>query len=205
MQLVLASASPRRRSLLEAAGLQFVALAPEVDEDLDSFVDPEQAAAELALRKARAGLALWRRDHPADEAIVLGADTMVAVGGPGRWTLLGKPEDAADAARMLALLSGTRHLVATAVALLRASDGALRSGLERTFVSMREIEASEREDYVASGEWQGKAGGYAIQESADRFVLRLEQGGLDNVVGLPVTLTLELLNELRQARGSASA
>lgn len=205
MQLVLASASPRRRSLLEAAGLQFSVLPTEVDEQLSGFDDPEVAAAELALQKARAGLALWRRDHPAGDAIVLGADTLVAVGGPGCWVLLGKPEDAADAGRMLARLSGTRHLVATAVALLRASDGALRSGLERTFVSMREISARERADYVASGEWQGKAGGYAIQESADRFVTRLEQGGLDNVVGLPVRLTLQLLAQLDQPGAGRSA
>jgi len=205
MQLVLASASPRRRSLLEAAGMRFVALSTEVDEHLEDFDDPLVAAAELALRKARAGLELWRREHPAGEAIVLGADTMVALGGPGRWTLLGKPVDAADAERMLASLSGTRHLVATAVALLRSSDGALRCGLERTFVSMREISALERADYVSSGEWQGKAGGYAIQESADRFVTRLEEGGLDNVVGLPVQLTLGLLEQLWKPSGGPSA
>ena len=96
---------------------------------------------------------------------------------------------------MLEMLSGSRHMVATGVAVLRAKDGALRTGIERTFVSMREITPAERADYVASGEWQGKAGGYAIQETADRFVVRLEEGGLDNVVGLPVALVQRLLAE----------
>jgi septum formation protein len=129
-------------------------------------------------------------------ACVIGADTIVALERAGRWTLLGKPTDARDAERMLALLSGSRHLVATGVAIVRTSDGSTRTGLERTFVTMREIPATERADYVATGEWQGKAGGYAIQENADRFVVRLEEGGFDNVVGLPVALTLRLLSEL---------
>ena len=171
----------------------------DVDEDLDSFQDPVQAAIELALRKARAGAEVWNAQHSAEPALgacVIGADTIVAVPRGSHWTLLGKPLDERDALRMLALLSGTRHLVATGVALVRSSDGETRAGVERTFVSMREITARERADYVASGEWQGKAGGYAIQESADRFVTRLEEGGLDNVVGLPVALTLRLLAQL---------
>jgi septum formation protein len=197
VHFVLASASPRRRSLLEAAGEHFTVLAAEVDEELAQFTDPEAAATELALRKARAGLARWRREHPNEGAVVLGADTIVAVKLAHGWTLLGKPTDPADAQRMLGVLSGTRHLVATAVALLRSTDGALRSGLERTFVRMRELSIEERRAYVESGEWMDKAGGYAIQESADRFVLGLEEGGFDNVVGLPVALTLRLLGELR--------
>ncbi|HTF88072.1 MAG TPA: Maf family protein [Planctomycetota bacterium] len=202
LALVLASASPRRRALLEAAGLEFTVQPADVDEDLGAFRDPERAALELALRKARAGAAAWMAEHrgAAQGACVIGADTIVAVQRGNEWTLLGKPSDVRDAEAMLALLSGTRHLVATAVALVRTSDQAERSGLERTFVTMREISAAERASYAASGEWEGKAGGYAIQESADRFVLRLEEGGFDNVVGLPVKLTLELLEELDPGR-----
>ncbi len=200
LSLVLASASPRRRELLAATGLEFVVAPADVDENLAEFCEPEAAAVELALRKARAAAQSWRTSRAcgaelAADALVLGADTIVAVPQAGGWVLLGKPEDERDAARMLALLSGSRHLVATGVAVVRAGDGALRTGIERTFVSMREITPAERADYVASGEWQGKAGGYAIQETADRFVVRLEEGGLDNVVGLPVALVQRLLAE----------
>ncbi len=179
--------------------MQFCVEPVDVDENLEAFGDPEGAAIELALRKARAGAAAWidrKLSASSPDACILGADTIVAVPRGSHWTLLGKPTDARDAQRMLALLSGTRHMVATGVALLRTSDLAERSGVERTFVTMREISASERASYVSSGEWQGKAGGYAIQESADRFVLGLEEGGFDNVVGLPVALTLRLLSEL---------
>jgi septum formation protein len=97
---------------------------------------------------------------------------------------------------MLSALSDTRHRVVTAVCALRLPDGAHRSAFERTWVTMRALSRDEIEAYVASGEWRGKAGGYAIQESADRFVTRLEEGGFDNVVGLPVALALRLLAEL---------
>lgn len=200
LSLVLASASPRRRELLAAAGLEFVVAPADVDEDLAEFREPEAAAVELALRKARAAAEAWSAgralgDRPAADVLVLGADTIVAVPQAQGWVLLGKPQDERDAARMLAMLSGSRHMVATGVAVVRAGDGAVKSALERTFVSMREITPAERADYVASGEWQGKAGGYAIQETADRFVVRLEEGGLDNVVGLPVALVRRLLAE----------
>ena len=94
---------------------------------------------------------------------------------------------------MLCSLSNTRHRVITGVAVLRSEDGQLTSAIETTFVHMREIQDGEVEAYVASGEWVDKAGGYAIQEHADVFVIGLEGGGFDNVVGLPVSLTLALL------------
>jgi len=95
--------------------------------------------------------------------------------------------------------NGSRHQVITGVCAVRLPDLAQRCGSERTWVRMRAIGPDEVEDYVASDEWRGKAGGYAIQESADRFVTALEEGGFDNVVGLPVALTLRLLEELRRA------
>ena len=200
LPLVLASASPRRSELLRAAGVDFSVEPVEVDEDLDGFRDPGIAAVELALRKARAAAARRRARASDSRAVcVLGADTIVAVQRRTGWSLLGKPLDARDAERMLGLLSKTRHLVATGVAVVRTSDGAERSGLERTFVTMRAITPGERASYAASGEWRGKAGGYAIQETADRFVVRLEQGGFDNVVGLPVALALRLFSELSGA------
>jgi septum formation protein len=89
--------------------------------------------------------------------------------------------------------------VVTGVCVASAPGGALRTAAETTVVEMREITPSERDGYVSSGEWRDKAGGYAIQETADRFVVALEGGGFDNVVGLPVALTLELIDEVRRA------
>lgn len=193
MKLVLASASPRRRSLLEQAGLCFLVDPADVDESLEPGVAASQAAGILALRKARAVAA--RRGQA--DVWIIGSDTVVAVGSDGAgWRLLGKPKDAQEAHGMLRELSGTRHRVMTGVAVLRAADGVELCETETTWVSMRALVEAELDAYVATGEWQDKAGGYAIQESADRFVTALEGGGFDNVVGLPVPLTLDLLARL---------
>jgi len=194
-RIVLASASPRRRELLAAAGLAFEVRPADVDESLPPGTDPEAGAVRLARDKACAAA----RCLGAVDALVLAADTIVALedpAGSGEWRLLGKPADAGEARAMLRSLSGSRHAVVTGVAALRTRDGVVESGSERTWVTMRAIEPEEIEAYVRSGEWEGKAGGYAIQETADRFVTRLEEGGLDNVVGLPVRLALELLSRL---------
>jgi len=193
VQIVLASASPRRRELLAQAGLLFEVLPAEVDEGLASGTCAEAGAVLLAERKA---LAVRARLAPGRRAWVLAADTIVALGEPGARDgerLLGKPADEPEARAMLRALSGTRHRVVTGVCVAPAPEGALLTGSETTRVHMRPIESREVEAYVRSGEWRDKAGGYAIQESADRFVLALEGGGFDNVVGLPVRLALELL------------
>lgn len=195
-RVVLASASPRRRELLAAAGLAFSVEPADVDEALEPFEDPRAAAIELAERKA---LAVARR-HRGEPLWVIGADTIVAVplagarsGASSGWRLLGKPADETEEREMLLCLSDTRHAVITGVCVVGALDLARVSGAERTWVRMRALSEQDVEGYVASGEWRDKAGGYAIQETADRFVAGLEEGGLDNVVGLPVVLTLELL------------
>lgn len=195
-RVVLASASPRRRELLSRAGVAFTIEPADVDESLDGFATPEAAARELAERKARA-VAERRRG---ERVLVLGADTIVAVAMAGGWRLLGKAADEREEREMLALLSDTRHAVITGVAVVRANDGALFSDFERTWVRMRALAPAEIDAYVASAEWRDKAGGYAIQENADRFVLGLEEGGFDNVVGLPVGLTLALLARAGWAR-----
>jgi len=191
--LILASASPRRSKLLAQAGLCFEVAPVDVDEDLSGFDDPIAAALELARRKARARAALT-----VSEAVVLGADTVVAVSSDGGSRLLGQPEDTSGAMRMLSLLSGTRHAVVTGVCVVRAPGGREWCAAERTWVHMRELTEAERLAYVDSEEWRGKAGGYAIQESADAFVTGLEEGGFDNVVGLPVALAQSLI---RSAQG----
>jgi septum formation protein len=190
--IVLASASPRRQELLRAAGIAFEVVPSVVDEDLALALPPFELARELARAKARA----VARPRTGRADFVLAADTVVLAprpDRPGEFDPLGKPADEREARAMLARLSGTRHAVVTGVCAVRASDGAERAGEETTWVHMRPIAPAEIAAYAASGEWRDKAGGYAIQETADRFVVALEDGGYDNVVGLPVALSLEML------------
>ena len=194
-RIVLASASPRRSRLLAEAGLEFEVVVADVDEELPFPMLPEVAAETLAERKARAVASRY----PDEGRLVVGADTVVAVDDPGSdgpLRLLGKPCDEDEARVMLGLLSGSRHRVVTGVAVVRTPDGACAVGHERTWVVMREISLAEIEAYVESGEWRDKAGGYAIQETADAFVTAPEEGGFDNVVGLPVALTRDLISRL---------
>ncbi len=185
-RLILASSSPRRHALLRDAGVGFDVVPPPIDEpNLPSATTAPAAVAEsLAYFKARSVAEV----HPF--SCVLGADTVCA-SNSGR--ILGKPADAADARAMLRSLSGTRHSVITGVALLSPDARSIRSAV--THVTMRRMSEAELEAYVASGEWAGKAGAYAIQETADRYVERLE-GAFDNVVGLPVGLVRRMLEEL---------
>jgi septum formation protein len=188
-EIVLASASPRRRELLLQAGLAFEVEPAGVDESLAGELDPLDAACALAERKARA--VARGRSRP---GFVIGADTLVVLArAGGAHEFLGKPESPSEAAAMLRALSGSRHAVVTGVCVVRVPEQAAFVDVERTWVVMRAITPLEIEGYVASGEWRDKAGGYAIQETADRFITALEGGGLDNVVGLPVARTLALL------------
>lgn len=188
-RILLASGSPRRRDLLAGAGLEFAVEPSDADEAPPPGAGAEEIACALAERKAREVAAR----HAGEDLLVVGADTVVALAGGERERLLGKPANAGEARAMLRALSGSRHRVVTGVAVVRSRDGRCRAGFERTWVTMRAIAPEEVEAYVESGEWRDKAGGYAIQETADAFVTGLEEGGLDNVVGLPVRLTLELL------------
>ena len=196
--LVLASASPRRRDLLERAGATFEVLVSHADETLVGRPDPVQAAESLARLKALA----VAQTLPAERtAWVLGADTVVALGPDGDATLLGKPDDAGQARAMLESLSGTTHRVITGVCVVSWPSGEVLVGSECTSVTMREILAQEVQDYVDSEEWRDKAGGYAIQENADVFVEELAGGGFDNVVGLPVKKVFEMLRAAGLAMG----
>ncbi|MDZ4771704.1 MAG: Maf family protein [Planctomycetota bacterium] len=187
-RFVLASASPRRREILRSAGLAFDVDVSEVDESFDETIAPTLAARVLAERKARA-VAFRNRGR-----VVLAADTIVALEVLGSWRYFGKPADASEARRMLRSLSNSRHAVVTGVCALHVDRGLAVVDSETTWVTMRAIGADEVEAYVASLEWRDKAGGYAIQESADRFVEKLEGGGFDNVVGLPLKLALDCLS-----------
>ena len=180
MPLVLASASPRRRELLTAAGVGFHVDPVDVDERRLAEESAEIYAVRVALEKARAGALR----HPADA--VLGADTIVVVDDQ----ILGKPVDHADAARMLTQLSGRAHDVLTGIAIV--FPGGETTHLERTRVWFAELSAQDIKGYVETGEPLDKAGAYAIQGLASRMIPRIE-GSYTNVVGLPIEAVWRLL------------
>jgi septum formation protein len=182
MRLVLASASARRRELLTAAGLSFVVDPADIDERRHPHEQPEEYARRVAVEKAQTG----RRRHPAD--VVLAADTIVLVED----RVLAKPATPDEAAGMLAQLSGRVHEVLTGVAV--EWPGGARAHVERTRVWFAPLDADQISWYVASGEPMDKAGAYAIQGLASRFVTRIE-GSYSNVVGLPVAVVLQFLRE----------
>jgi septum formation protein len=211
--LILASASPRRQELLRNAAIPFVVQAADIEERVRDGELPRDCAERLAREKAVA----VSRSRPAD--CVLGADTIVVVDV----NILGKPYDAADAARMLRLLSGREHEVITGVCVvgavargqlavasknkahttpgLESVDGQLTTGKrdlatasETTLVTMSELSEADIREYIATGEPMDKAGAYAIQGIAARWIPRIE-GDYSNVVGLPVALVYRMLRE----------
>lgn len=178
--LVLASASPRRQELLHNAGITFEVQPTHIPED----PLPGENAKDCAERLAREKALTVARQRPNDA--VLGADTVVVIDD----RILGKPVDAADAARMLRLLSGRTHQVITGVCLV--VNGQLSMASETTLVTMSEISEKEIAGYAATGEPMDKAGAYAIQGIASRWIPRIE-GDYSNVVGLPVALVCRML------------
>jgi len=185
--LILASASPRRQEILRNAGIEFTVQTADIDEIVHQGESPRECAERLAREKART---VAKREPG---SFVLGADTIVVVDGE----ILGKPRDEADAARMLRLLSGRGHEVITGVCLIGPGwTESVQS--ERTLVAMSEISEREIQAYVATGEPMDKAGAYAIQGMASRWIPRIE-GDYFNVVGLPMALVSRMLKE----RGAA--
>jgi septum formation protein len=182
--LILASASPRRQELLRHAGIEFVAHPANVPEIPRHGEVARSFAERMAKEKALAVLAQRHKD------LVLGADTVVVVDGE----ILGKPRDAADAARMLRLLSGRKHEVITGVCLVGPGPQPENIRSETTLVVMSALSDNEIRAYVASGEPMDKAGAYAIQGMASRWISHIE-GDYFNVVGLPVALVWRMLKE----------
>ncbi|MBE6677424.1 MAG: septum formation inhibitor Maf [Ruminococcaceae bacterium] len=183
--IILASASPRRRELLESFGFDFEICRSLADENGVENYAPQDAVTELALRKA-----LWVKERcKNNDSVILAADTLVAIDGK----LLGKPEDEEDAFRMLKGLSGTNHQVYTGYAILYGDKQI--SGYECTDVFFRPLEEEEIRAYIATGEPMDKAGAYGIQEKAGIFVRRIE-GDYLNVLGLPVCKIYEELKKL---------
>jgi septum formation protein len=193
--LVLASASPRRQELLRNAGIPFTVQPADIDETPRAGESARVCAERLAREKA---LEVWRR-RPGQ--VVLGADTVVVVDE----TILGKPADREDALRMLRLLSGRIHLVITGVCVVKSAasfdlpgvddvTAEIKTASETTLVTMNEISEEEIQAYIATGEPMDKAGAYAIQGMASRWIPRIE-GDYSNVVGLPVALVYSMLRK----------
>jgi septum formation protein len=180
--LVLASASPRRLDLLRQVGLEPAEIDPA---DIDETPFARELPRAYALRMAKAKLLAVACRHPG--AVVLAADSVVVCGR----RILPKAESEAVARACLKLLSGRRHRVLGGIAVGRA-DGAVRTRLVETVVRFKRLEAAEIDDYLRCGEWRGKAGGYAIQGRAARFVAFVS-GSYSNVVGLPLFETVGLL------------
>ena len=187
-ELILASASPRRLALLNQIGIEPEHLIPaQIDETPEKGELPRKLAQRLADQKALAAQHKARIAGISGNAIVLSADTVVAVGR----RILPKAETMEEAAECLRLLSGRSHRVYTAVTLLTGS-GSMRRRLVETRLRFKRLSAREIESYLASAEWRDKAGGYAIQGIAGAFVVKLT-GSYTAVVGLPLNETAALL------------
>src|ERR1700752_2722901 len=186
MKLILASSSPRRAEILANAGLPFSVLSSAVDESPNPGETPTALVQRLA--NAKADLVTARAVGP---AIVLGADTVVALDNK----ILGKPHSTEEARHMLQQLSGRTHSVLSGVAMVRLPDGERRQFTESTLVHFRLITDEELSSYLATEEPYDKAGGYAIQGQAGRYIPRIE-GCYFNVVGLPLSRVLTELQAL---------
>jgi septum formation protein len=192
IRLVLASASPRRSELLRSVGLEFDVLPADIDESARPGELPDDYVARLSGEKAAVVA-----DRIGGDVIVVAADTTVDVDGQ----ILEKPSDAADARRMLALLSGRIHLVHTAVTVLRScggGSGRTDSVVVTTAVELVALTPQIVERYVATGEPFGKAGAYAIQEAGGALVRRVD-GSVTNVIGLPLAETLDLVRKIAES------
>ena len=198
--IYLASRSPRRRELLSQIGVRYHLLLfrsrpdspPDVDESVLANEQPDTYVERVARAKVQAGWRLLRlRNLPF--APVLAADTTVALDGQ----ILGKPADRKEAAQMLAALSGRRHDVFTAVALMR--DERIDSAVSRSEVQFKQLSPEDIAQYIATGECDDKAGAYAIQGRAARFIMEL-RGSYSGVMGLPLFETGQLLDKLRDRR-----
>jgi septum formation protein len=180
-EVVLASASPQRREMLERLGIEFSVEVSGVEEITHG--DPKEVVLANALLKARSA--------SRSGVLTIGCDTDVVVEGH----LIGKPEDEMRAHEYLAQLSGRTHEVVSGLALLGPEDDRVRTGTVETRVTFRPLELSEIDAYVATGEWRGRAGGYAIQGVGASLVERVE-GDISNVIGLPIGLLLSLAPDL---------
>ena len=196
-KLVLASASPRRLDLVRQIGIEpFACLSADLDETPKPVEIPRELAKRLALAKAIACLEPARALVPDVPFLVLAADTVVAAGR----RILPKAETLDQAGACLDVLSGRAHRVFTAMC-VAASDGTIRQRLVETRVTMKRLSSEERQSYLDSGEWHGKAGGYAIQGRAAAFVSQIS-GSYSGVVGLPLYEAAQMLSGFGYGKGA---
>jgi septum formation protein len=188
MKLILASESPRRAEILTAAGIPFEVRTAKIDESHVAGESPDQMVVRLACAKVEA---VASKIHSGRPYIILGADTVVVADSE----ILGKPRDAKNAREMLRKLRGREHFVITGFALLRTKDGELRGGYETTRVWFSSMSDAEIDAYVSTKEPLDKAGAYAIQGIAARYIPRIE-GCYFNVVGLPLARVWQALTDL---------
>jgi septum formation protein len=181
--ILLASKSPQRRALLDALGLDFEVRVPEIDEETEG--EPRQLVVRNATRKAEAVAA----DHP--DALVIAGDTEVVIDGE----VLGQPESEDEARAHLERLSASEHHVLGGLALIGPGDQDPRTGVDLSTVAFRELDEQLLNAYLASGEWRGRAGSYAIQGLGSALV-DIVRGDVSNVIGLPVGLLLRLAPDL---------
>jgi septum formation protein len=192
-KILLASSSPRRREILSSLGIDFVILAPDLDESIRDDLDPAPRVTALALDKAKT---IAARAVPGMPRLVLGSDTLVCLpDGTEAEKVLGKPEGMDDARRMIKMLAGKMHVVHTGLALIDRENGREWTARSDSSVRFAAMSSAEIEDYLASGEWEGAAGGYRVQERASFYIDRIE-GSWSGIVGLPIR---ELYGILRQA------
>lgn len=184
MEIILASASPRRQQLLDLIGLDFTVMVSDVEEDNTKDMLPQELAVAHAVDKA---IDVSRKVHK--EAVVIGADTIVVVDGK----VFGKPQDDLEAIHMLTVLAGREHIVISGVAVAKGKT--LVSGSSVTTVTFRSLSEDQIKRYVASGEPMDKAGAYAIQGKGALFVESIT-GCYSNVVGLPLVTLSELLGQV---------
>ena len=186
-QIILASASPRRKQLLSKAGYQFSVVPPDIDESAYSTeqIDSEQYARQLALAKAKS----IAEKHP--ENLVISADTIVDFQGE----IIGKPADAKEARQIIQKLFSAPHHVITGLAICKLSDNSELVACDNTTVFPKPITEEQINEYIKSGLWKGKAGAYDIKENGDEFVEKIE-GSLTNVMGLPMELLEQLLGKI---------
>lgn len=188
-QIILASKSPRRRELLEKAGIKFKIAESKFEEYFDPKLNPRELVEKLSLEKAKA---VYRKNSRAggNKAIIIAADTLIVCDGK----VLGKPKNEKDAKRMLQFLSGKVHSIITAFTIIDGDLNKIITKSEETKIHMRKINDNEINGYVQTNEPFDKAGAYAVQGIAEKFIEKIE-GNFDNAVGLPLN---SLMKELKK-------
>jgi len=184
-EIILASTSPRRKYLLKKAGIKFKAVDSKVKEYFDPKLKPHKLVEKLSLEKAQAVQKKFK------QAIVIAADTLVAYGEK----IMGKPKDREDAKMMLKILSGKTHSIVTGLTIINGITGKIITRSEETKITMKIISEEEIESYVLTPESVDKAGAYAVQGKAAKFIKKIE-GDLSNAIGLPINSLLQDLKSI---------